>query len=73
MVALISGGFCVGGTNVSGTVDGGAKVAPPSILPFCLIFIKSFSKKWPVIIQFLQILYSTPPPLRVSMHTMRFS
>jgi hypothetical protein len=62
MVALISGGFCVGGTNVSGTVDGGAKVAPPSILPFCLIFIKSFSKKWPVIIQFYKSFILPPPP-----------
>ncbi len=30
MVALMSGGTCVGGRNDSGTYDGGTKVAPPN-------------------------------------------
>jgi hypothetical protein len=29
MVALMSGGTCVGGRNDSGTYDGGTKVTPP--------------------------------------------
>ncbi len=32
MVALMSGGTCVGGRNDRGTYDGGTKVAPPYII-----------------------------------------